>query len=177
MSRTVRLAAATTIAAAAVLHVLAAPCTLQLGTRGTFREISPPPNRCLSFVDVLGNRYEVANPKGAYRDGLSGVAWAELAGSGSCTGDPAIRICLFEGDRTKRVSGTLEFRQLIECPGYVIAGSTIDYRIYNCEDFGTDLCAPGNVGRKIQAQVDTEADITICLGQLRSFVLDYRFVD
>lgn len=156
---------------------MAAPCSLQLGTRGTFHEVSGAPGRCLSFVDVLGNVYEVANPKGAYRDGMSGVVWAEWAGDGTCTGDPAIRICLFEADGAKRVNGTLVFRNFIECPGYMIEAGGQDYRIYNCEDFGTDLCDPANLGRKIQAELYTEIDISVCIGQVKSFVLDYRFVD
>ena len=177
MKNLLRLAALAAVAAIAVTSASAAPCTLQLGTRGTFREVAPPPNRCLVFEDVLGNLYEVANAKGAYRDGLSGVAWAEFAGDGTCTPNPSIRLCMFEGDTTKQVSGTLEFRNFIECPGYVIAGSAIDYRIYNCDDFGAELCAPANLGRKIHAQVDIEQNISICLGQAKSFVLDYRLGD
>lgn len=156
---------------------IAAPCSIQLGTRGTFHEVASAPSRCVTFVDVLGNAYEVAQPKGAYRDGLSGVAWAEFAGDGTCTADPAIRICLFEGDGTKHVNGTLVFRNFIECPGYMINAGGQDYRIYNCEDFGSDLCDPANLGRKAQAELHTEAQISICLGQIKSFVVNYRFVD
>ena len=156
---------------------VAAPCSLQLGTRGTFHEIAPNPARCLVFEDVLGNLYEIVNPKGAYRDGLSGVVFAEFAGDGACTTDPAIRICLLEADGAKRVNGTLVLRNFIECPGYMIEAAGQDYRIYNCEDFGTDLCDPANLGRKVQAELHTEAQISICLGQIKSFVLDYRFVD
>ncbi len=155
----------------------AAPCSFQLGTRGTFHELASSPDRCLVFEDVLGNFYEISNPKGAYRDGLSGVVWAEFAGDGACTADPAIRVCLLEADGAKRVNGTLVFRTLIECPGYMIEAAGQDYRIYNCEDFGTDLCDPANLGRKVQAELHTEAQISICLGQIKSFVLDYRFVD
>lgn len=171
-----------TLLAIAVLSFVAAPaaaapCSLQLGTRGTFHELSSNPARCLVFEDVLGSLYEVANPKGAYRDGLSGVVWAEFAGDGTCTESPAIRVCLLEADGAKRVNGTLVFRNFIECPGYMMEAAGQDYRIYNCEDFGTDLCDPANVGRKVQAELHTEAQISICLGQIKSFVLDYRFVD
>ena len=155
----------------------AAPCSIQLGTRGTFHEVSSTPQRCVTFVDVLGNAYEVSQPKGAYRDGLSGVVWAEFVGDGTCTADPAIRICMFETDETKHVNGTLVFRNFIECPGYMINAAGQDYRIYNCDDFGTDLCDPANLGRKVQAELFTEAQISICIGQIKSFVLDYRFVD
>lgn len=157
--------------------VVAAPCSLELGTRGTFHEVAGAPDRCLIFEDVLGNTYEVANPKGAYRDGLSGVAWAEFAGEGTCTPEPSIRICLFEADGAKRVNGILLFRNFIECPGYVVEAAGQDYRIYNCDDYGADLCDPSNLGRRVQAQLHTEAEISICIGQIKSFVLDYRFVD
>ncbi len=156
---------------------VAEPCSLQLGTRGTFHEVSGAPARCVIFEDVLGNVYEVANPKGAYRDGLSGVAWAEFAGQGNCTANPAIRICLFEADGVKRVNGTLVFRNFIECPGYMIEAAGQDYRIYNCADFGTELCDPANLGRRVQAELHTEIEISICIGQIKSFVLEYRFVD
>lgn len=152
-------------------------CMLQLGTRGTFHELASERGRCLTFTDVLGNTYEVVNPKGAYRDGLSGVAFAQFETENACTTDPPIRICTFDGDYTRRISGTLVFRNFIECPGYVINASGLDYRIYNCEDFGQELCDPSNLGRRIKAQVFVEENISICLGQAKSFVLDYGFLD
>lgn len=165
------------LAFCAATAAVAAPCSLQLGTRGTFHEVSGAPSRCLTFEDVLGNVYEVANAKGAYRDGLSGVVFAEFAGDGVCSPNPAIRICTLEADGTQRVNGTLVFRNFIECPGYVIAAGGQDYRIYNCDDFGAELCDPSNLGRKVQAELFTQPEISICLGQLKSFVLDYRFVN
>jgi hypothetical protein len=171
-----------TLLAIALLSSVAAPaaaepCSLQLGTRGTFHELTPNPARCLAFEDVFGNLYEVSNPKGAYRDGLHGVVWAEFAGDGTCTESRAIRVCVLEADGAKRVSGTLVFRNFIECPGYMIDAAGQDHRIYNCGDFGTELCDPANLGRKVQAELHTEAQISVCLGQIKSFVLDYRFVD
>jgi len=176
---TKRVLAAALVAAAALLSSPArsGACQLQLGTRGTFREAASASGRCLTFVDVLGNVYEVTNPRGAYRDGLSGVAWAQYETAGVCTDHDPIRICMFDGDFTKRITGDLVFRNFIECPGYVIAASGLDYRIYNCDDYGVELCDPANLGRRIHAQVWVEETISICLGQAKSFVLDYRFQD
>ena len=172
-----RIAAAVALAAVSAAPARADACRLELGTRGTFHEVSAGAARCLTFVDVLGNTYEVVNPKGAYRDGLSGVVFAQWEPSGTCTEATPIRVCSFDGDFTRRVTAELVFRNFIECPGFVLATTTQDYRIYNCEDFGTELCDLANLGRRVHAQLTVEEGISICLGQAKSFVIDWRFLD
>lgn len=170
-----RFFAALALASLCAFPAAADTCRLDLGTRGTFHEVSGSPNRCLRFVDVLGNAYEVTNPKGSWLDGTSGVVFAQLETQNQCTADPPIRICTFEGDYAKHVSGTLILLNFVECPGYVIRTSSQDYRIDNCEAFGAELCNSANLGKKIQADVFVTAEISICLSLAKTTVLDFRF--
>ena len=146
-------------------------CELQFISHGTFRQT----DGCLLFEDDLGNFHEVVNPRGAWRDGMTGTIYSERAAP-ECSQHEALRACRFEADFTRTVTGTLIIRNFIECPGYTIRTANQNYLILNCEDFGDALCNTDNVGRRIQAQVFVDTAVSICLGQARSTVLEYRFL-
>ncbi len=174
MRRTPAFVAALLIAGLA-LPVLAqqGQCELQFISHGTFRD----QGGCLLFEDDLGNFYEVVNPKGRFRDGATGTIHAEFTSATSCSQNQGVQVCTWIPDFTKKVSGTLIIRQLIECPGYIIDTPSQDYRIQNCEDFGASLCDPSNVGRKIQATLFGTTGPSICLGLVLSDVLEFRFIN
>ena len=146
-------------------------CSLQFISHGTFREV----DGCRLFEDDLGTLWEVVKPRGSWKDGTKGTIYAEWAETGACSGLPALKACRFEADYTRKVSGTLVFRTLIECPGYIVDGANQDYLILNCEDFGDELCAPENLGRHVQTEVYVDTGLSICLGLARSTVFDFRF--
>ncbi len=146
-------------------------CELQFISHGTFRQT----DGCLLFEDDLGNFHEVVNPRGAWRDGMTGTIYSERAAP-RCSSNDALRACRFEADFTRRVNGTLIIRNFIECPGYTIRAANQNYLILNCEDFGDALCNATNVGRHIQAQVFVDTGVSICLGQARSTVLEFKFL-
>jgi hypothetical protein len=50
------------------------------------------------------------------------------------------------------------------------------FLIRNCEDFGDDVCVPGNLGRSIRAEVFVDTGVSECLGLERSTLLDYAFL-
>jgi len=152
--------------------VLADPCQLNFISHGTFRDAGG----CTLFEDDLGNLYEVRQPRGSFRDGRTGTIYAQWETESVCSSHPALRVCTWIADYQRRVNGTLVFRQFIECPGYIIDTPNQDYRIQNCQDFGTDLCDPANLGRSVQADVFVDTGVSICLGLARSDVLAFRFL-
>jgi hypothetical protein len=152
-------------------------CVINYVSHGTFHVIPSPGGDCLQFVDDLGVTYEVTNPRGSWRDGMTGTVLAEWVTDGICSqdiGDP-IRICTFTADFSRNIVGTLLFVDFVECPGYRIRTQNEDYRIVNCEDFGSDLCTASNLGRKIQAQVFVDTGISICIDSTTT-VIDFRFL-
>jgi len=155
-----------------VLPALADPCQLNFISHGTFRDAGG----CTLFEDDLGNLYEVLLPRGSFRDGRTGTIHAQWETDSACSTQPALRVCTFTADYQRRINGTLVFRQFIECPGYIIDTPNQDYRIQNCQDFGTALCDPANLGRSVQADVAVETGVSICLGLARSDVLEFRFL-
>ena len=167
-----KLIAVVAVICAAVLPTVADRCELNFISHGTFRDIGG----CLHFEDALGDLWEVVNPRGNWRDGATGTVHAQFETVNSCSQEPPLRVCTFVADFTKNVTGTLIIRQLIECPGYIIDTPNQDYRIENCNEFGTSLCDPSNLGRKIQAEVFVETGPSICLGLARSTVLEFRFI-
>ncbi len=155
----------------------AAPCQIQFVSHGTFHEIQTPDGRCLQFVDDLGNAWEITNPRGSWKDGMSGTIQAQFLDQGACSqeiGSP-LKACSFTADFSRNVVGTFIFREFVECPGYRIRTNNEDYFILNCEDFGEELCTMENVGRKIQAQILVNTSPSICIDSLTT-VVDFRFL-
>lgn len=156
---------------------MAAPCRLDFLSHGTFRVVQEPGGGCLQFVDDLGVSWEVTNPRGSWKDGMTGTIEAEFLSSGTCPapiGDP-LRACSFTADFSRNLVGTLVFRQFVECPGYRIETQNEDYRIVNCDDFGTELCAAENLGRRLQAQIFVDTGATVCIASTTT-VIDFRFL-
>ena len=148
-------------------------CALELITHGTFHVQS---DTCLTLVDDLGTVYEIADfPVYDGIDGLTGTIYAQFEGEGACTTAPAVKICNLARDYTRHVRGELAFVNNNECPGYVVRTGQADFLIRNCEDFGDDVCVPGNLGRHLRATVFVDTGISICLGLERSTLLDYAF--
>lgn len=165
------------LAFAPLSSLVADPCRIDFLSHGTFRVVQAAGGECLQFVDDLGVSWEVTNPRGSWKDGMTGTIEAEFLSSGVCTaaiGDP-LRACAFTADFSRNVVGKLVFRQFVECPGYRIATRTEDYRIVNCDDFGTELCAPENLGRRLQAQIFVDTGVTICIDSTTT-VVDFRFL-
>jgi len=163
-----------TLFLASVSTALAEPCSLNLITHGTFHV----DGTCLTFVDDVRAEYEIADfPIYDGIDGLTGTIYAEFVGDGTCTTSPAVRICNLARDYTRQVKGTLVFVNLVECPGYVVRTEFADFLIENCDDFGSDLCVPENLGRSLRATVFVDTGVSICLGLERSTLLDYSFFD
>jgi len=172
MKRT-RFLLSTLLLCLAVLPVTADPCVLNFISHGTFRD----DGGCLLFEDDLGNLYEVLNPRGVWRDGVTGTLYGHFAEQNVCSAETPVGICTFDADYTKTVTGTLEFRNFVECPGFVIATGNADYLIRNCEDFEPHLCNSGKLGHRIRARVAVDTGVSICLGMNRSIVLEYWFLD
>lgn len=154
------------------LTAMADPCQLNFISHGTFRHVGG----CTLFEDDLGNLYEITNPRGSYRDGRTGTIHAQWGSANSCSSETPLTVCTWIADYQKKITGVLVFRNFIECPGYQIETPSQNYRIENCQDFGTNLCDPGNLGRKVQADVFVETGVSICLGSATTDVLEYRFV-
>ena len=55
----------------------AAECVINFVSHGTFRSISTPEGTCLQFVDDLGTPWEITNPRGSWKDGLTGTVIAD----------------------------------------------------------------------------------------------------
>jgi hypothetical protein len=161
------------LAAALPAAALPGNCPLNFISHGTFRDSGG----CLLFEDDLGNLYEVVNPRGVWQDGMTGTVYGHFAEENACSSETPIGICLFDADYTRTVTGTLEFVNFVECPGFVIAVGETNYLILNCEDFDNHLCNSGNLGRRIRAEVFVDTGVSICLGMNRSTVLEYWFLD
>jgi hypothetical protein len=170
--------------ALAAVPVSADPCVINFASHGTFRVVSTPEGSCLQFVDALGAPWDVANPRGAWTDGLSGTILAEFLapGTGSCPqlGLDPLRICTFDSDVTRNIVGRLDFLTPAEtnCPGWYIRvnGPPTLYRLINCADFGTDLCDFPNEGRHVQATAFVDNGITNCISPATS-VFSFKFLD
>lgn len=151
-------------------------------THGTFyRVYTDDDEACWLFVDELDVGWEVVN-NGSWKDGMTGTIYAQMLDPGEALcdiGDP-VKVCTWDADYSRNVSGTLVFRNFIECPGYYIRAGGGDfpreYYIMNCVDFGSELCENGNLGRKIKAQVFVDTGVSICLGAYRSLVIDFDFI-
>jgi hypothetical protein len=153
-------------------------CEVNYVTHGTMHEVPGPPGPgCLEFVDDTGVRFEIVNPRGSWKEGMTGTIYAETQTEGACGLGLPVRVCNFDADFSRNVVGALEIRQFVECPGYVIVtGNLRQYLILNCEDFGPALCDPANVGRRLKAEVFVDTGVSICLGMERSTVIDYDFL-
>lgn len=176
--RSISACSALFLLASASSSLAAGGCEIDFISHGHLEEIEGTAARpsCLVFVDDLGDRYEIRNPRGAWRDGMTGTVVAQWELESSCTEETPLRVCRFEADFTTKVTGELIVINLIECPGYFIRTNRQDYRITNCGDFGTDLCATQNIGRKVQADLFVDTGISICIGSGTSTVLGYRFI-
>lgn len=149
------------------------PCALELITHGTLHVEAGP---CVTLVSDLGDVYEIVDtPVYEGEDGLTGTIYAQMEERGPCTGGRAAKVCNLVLDYSRRVKGTLVFLNNIECPGYVVETDLASFLIRNCEDFGDDLCVPGNLGRSIRAEVFVDTGVSICLGLERSTLLGYSF--
>ena len=121
----------------AASDVSAMKCEINFISHGTIGR-SPIPGEkgdCVEFVDDLGNRYEITNPKHPWRDGMGGLVIAQWETEGSCTSEQAIKICSFDADFDRKINGTLIITQFVECPGYTIRTPKQDWLIRNCSDF------------------------------------------
>lgn len=164
------------VSLAGVLPAQADPCVVNLITHGTIRDLSGSQGACWQLVDDGGVPYEILNPKGSWRDGMTGTLYGAMQGQGICGAGTPVQVCNFDADYSRNVVGTLALIQFVECPGYVIEAQNQQYLIRNCQDFGTDLCAIGNIGRRIKAEVFVDTGVSICLGMARSIVVDYDFL-
>ena len=163
------------LAVVAASPAAADPCLLNLVTHGTFRHVATPSGTCVQFVDDLGARYEVLQPRGSWKDGMAGTLYGNFQSAGTCSQETPIEICSFDADYSRNVVGTLVFLNFIECPGYAIRGNE-DYKVLNCEDFGTELCDSANLGRRVKAEVLVDTGVSNCLGLLRSTVVDFELL-
>ncbi len=148
-------------------------CLLNYISHGTIRDSGD----CLLFEDDLGNLFEVTNPRGVWQDGMTGTVYGHFADENECSEETPIGICLFDVDYTRTVTGTLQFINFVECPGFVIKVGSTNYLIRNCEDFDPHLCNTGFLGHRIRATVTVDTGVSICLGMIRSIVHDYEFLD
>jgi len=148
-------------------------CPLNFISHGTFRD----DGECLLFEDDLGNFYEVVDPRGAWVDGMTGTLYGHFAEENACSSETPVGICFLHADYTRTVTGTLEFMNFVECPGFVIAVGGANYLIRNCEDFDKHLCNNGKLGHRIRAEVFVDTGVSNCLGMNRSIVLAYEFLD
>lgn len=152
-------------------------CVISLGVRGTFMAAGSETSACLTFVDAMGTHYEIVGPSPVWKHGMKGLIFAEQAGRGSCTPYAALRVCSFQGDKARSVTGTLARRESGDCPGFVIAAAEGDLRILNCADFGPDLCSEKRLGRPVQVDAYVEGPAPSCPGQPRATVLSFEFPD
>jgi hypothetical protein len=160
---------------AVIAPTRADPCLINFVSHGEFERISTPDGECLRFVDDLGTTWDVTNPRGAWKDGMTGTILAEFVSGSTCSQQSGLRICTFTGDFSRNVVGTLIFRNFVECPGYRIRTVNEDYYITNCTDFDGELCTMDNVGRRTQAQVFVNTSPSICIDSLTT-VIDFRFL-
>jgi hypothetical protein len=167
---------------ASACGILAAPahadkCVINFVSHGTFHKVTTPAGDCLQFVDDLGTTWDVTNPHGSWKDGVSGTIQAEFVSQPRCSeniGQP-LSICSFTADFSGNIVGTLVFVNFVECPGFRIRTQTEDFFITNCEDFGDELCSMDNVGRHVQAQILVNSSPSICIDSLTT-VIDFRFL-
>ena len=160
---------------AMVIPAHADQCLINFVSHGEFKRISTPDGECLQFVDDLGTTWDITNPRGSWKDGLTGTIQAEFVSGTTCSGHSGLRVCSFTADFSRNVVGTLIFRNFVECPGYRIRTEIEDYFITNCEDFDGELCSMDNVGRRTQAQIFVNTSPSICIDSLTT-VIDFRFL-
>lgn len=151
-------------------------CVIQIGARGAFVEVGEGA-RCLTFVDAMGNTYEILEPSAVWKAGMKGLVFAQHAGSGRCTTYPALRICTFQAESARTFEGTLARRDDAGCAGFVVEAATEAVRIVNCEDFGAALCDPKRVGRLVRIEASAAGPAGGCAGGPRVVVLSYEFPD
>jgi len=144
---------------------------------GTFRQVEG----CLEFTPDPSLEVPEPSPfgivnNGSWKDGMVGTVYAMTTDQITCGADPALQICDWDADYSRNVVGTLVFLNFIECPGYYIrqAGQTTnaDYFIRNHEDF-PELLVPGNLGKKIKAELLVYTWVTNCIGKNISHLIDY----
>ncbi len=150
-----------------------ADCLLNYISHGTIRDSGD----CMLFEDNLGNLFEITNPRGVWQEGMTGTIYGHFAEENVCSEETPVGICMFDIDYTRTVTGTLEFINFVECPGFVIDVGNLNYLIRNCEDFDPHLCNNGFLGHRIRATVTVDTGVSVCLGMTRSIVLDYEFLD
>lgn len=165
------------VVVAATLPTPSGACVIALGTRGAFAEVESSGARCLTFVDAMGNTYEILSPSPVWKPGMKGLIFAEHAGSGRCTSYPALRICSFQGEAVRTVAGTLAWRDSGDCSGFVIASAEGDIELVNCADFGAALCDERRLGRPVRADVYVQGPADACPERRRATVLAYEFPD
>ena len=155
----------------------AAECVINFVSHGTFRSISTPEGTCLQFVDDLGTRWEITNPRGSWTDGLTGTVIADSSVASECSQDigAPLRICQFDADESRTVVGTFDENQFVTCPGFVIRTQNTVFRIVNCDEIGPELCDFANIGRRVKAGVFVDASVTNCIDP-GATVLDFRFL-
>ncbi len=155
----------------------AGQCLINFASHGTFKVVSTADGTCLQFVDLLGNPWEITNPRGNWTDGLTGTVIGNTLATGSCSQNigPPLEVCQFDADTTRNVVGIFDENQFVQCPGFVIRTQNATLRIVNCEEIGPELCSFDNVGRRIMARVFVDAGITNCVDP-GTTVLDFRFL-
>ena len=177
----VRLAKAVFLAGlccALVLTVHAAvQCVIDFVSHGAFNVVSTAEGTCLQFVDDLGTPWEITNPRGSWKDGLSGTVIADSAVASECSQDigAPLRVCQFDADESRTIVGIFDVNQFVSCPGFVIRTQNTVFRIVNCDEIGPELCDVANVGKRVKAGVFVDASVTNCIDP-GATVLDFRFL-
>ena len=155
----------------------AAECIINFVSHGTFRSISTPEGTCLQFVDDLGTSWEITNPRGSWKDGLTGTVIADSNAASTCSEDigAPLRVCQFDGDESRTIVGIFDENQFVSCPGFVIRTQNTVFRIVNCDEVGPELCDFANIGRRVKAGVFVDNRVTNCIDP-GATVLDFRFL-